>query len=140
MVNRFLQVFKVVEKGTIAAVIALIVVTVFLIINTIKLTIFSRKREISIMRLVGASNLTIKLPFVVEGMVLGMIGSIVPILLTIYGYSAIYDHFDGQLFSQLIKLIDPTPFVFQISLVIFVTGIIVGMFGSLRAVKKYLRV
>ena len=56
-------------------VIALILVTVFLIINTIKLTIFSRKREISIMRLVGASNFTIKTPFIIEGMVLGLFGS-----------------------------------------------------------------
>ena len=60
--------------------IALVVVTVFLIINTIKLTIFSRKREISIMRLVGASNFSIKTPFIVEGMFLGLIGSIIPVI------------------------------------------------------------
>ena len=140
MVNRFLSVFKAVEKGTVIAVIALVVVTVFLIINTIKLTIFSRKREISIMRLVGASNFTIKMPFVIEGMVLGILGSILPIILVIYGYFALYKHFDGQLYSPLIKLITPEPFVYIVSLIVLGIGIVVGMVGSYRAVRKYLKV
>ena len=140
MINKFLSAFKILEKGTILAVILLIVVTVFLIINTIKLTIFSRKREISIMRLVGASNFSIKMPFVIEGMVLGMIGSIIPILVVIYGYYAIYKHFGGQIFSPLIKLITPEPFIYVISLVVLVIGVVVGMIGSYQAVRKYLKV
>ena len=74
-----------------------------MIINTIKLTIFSRKREISIMRLVGASNLSIKGPFVIEGMVIGILGSIIPTGLILYGYPAFYNKFGGKLFSNLIK-------------------------------------
>ncbi len=140
MVNRFLQVFKVITKGTVIAVVALIIVTVFLIINTIKLTIFSRKREISIMRLVGASNFTIKMPFVIEGMVLGLVGSIIPILLIIYGYFAGYNHFDGQLYSPLIKLIKPEPFIYELSAIVLLIGVLVGMIGSYRAVRKYLKV
>ena len=140
MVENFLNVFRGIEKGTLIAVIALIVVTVFLIVNTIKLTIFSRKREISIMRLVGASNFTIKMPFVIEGMVLGLIGSIVPILIVIYGYFAFYKYFKGELFSPLIRLIQPEPFIYVVSLIVLVIGIIVGMFGSYRAVRKYLKV
>lgn len=139
-VNKLITTFKIVEKVTIASVIALILVTVFLIINTIKLTIFSRKREISIMRLVGASNFTIKMPFVIEGMVLGIIGSIIPIILTMYGYFAVYNHFDGQLFSPLLKLIKPEPFIYMTSGIILLIGIIVGMLGSYKAVKKYLKV
>lgn len=140
MINQFLSAFRAIEKGTILAVILLILVTVFLIINTIKLTIFSRKREISIMRLVGASNITIKMPFVVEGMVLGVIGSIIPILIVIYGYYAVYKHFGGQLFSPLIKLILPEPFVYIVSLAILGIGVIVGMIGSYQAVRKYLKI
>lgn len=140
MVDKLISAFNIVEKITIVAVIALIVVTIFLIINTIKLTIFSRKREISIMRLVGASNFTIKMPFVIEGMVLGLIGSIIPIILTMYGYLALYNHFNGQLFSPLIQLIEPEPFIYIVSLIVIVIGIIVGMLGSYRAVKKYLKV
>lgn len=140
MVNQFLSAFKIIEKGTIVAVILLILVNVFLIVNTIKLTIFSRKREISIMRLVGAGNLTIKMPFVIEGMILGAIGSIIPILIVIYGYYAIYRHFGGQLFSPLIRLITPEPFIYLVSLVILVIGILVGMIGSYQAVRKYLKI
>ena len=139
-VEKLLGAFRLVERITIAMVLVLLVVTVFLIINTIKLTIFSRKREISIMRLVGASNFTIKNPFVIEGLIIGAIGSIVPIILTIYGYIALYNHFDGQLFSSLFKLIKPEPFVYMISAVILVIGMVVGMIGSGRAVRKYLKI
>ena len=72
MVDNLIEAFEAAKKVSYGLVIALILVTVFLIINTIKLTIFSRKREISIMRLVGASNFTIKTPFIIEGMVLGL--------------------------------------------------------------------
>lgn len=140
MVQQLLGAFKLIEKIAIAIVIVLLIVTVFLIINTIKLTIFSRKREISIMRLVGASNFTIKNPFVIEGLIIGAIGSIIPIVVTIYGYIALYNHFSGQLFSPLFKLITPEPFVYTISGVILVIGMLVGMLGSARAVRKYLKI
>ena len=140
MINQFLSAFNVIEKATIIAVILLILVTVFLIVNTIKLTIFSRKREISIMRLVGASNFSIKMPFVVEGMVLGLIGSIIPIIIVIYGYYALYKHFGGQLFSPLIQLITPEPFIYIVSLIVMIIGILVGMIGSYKAVRKYLKI
>lgn len=140
MVESLISVFKAIQKASIVVVIALIVVTVFLIMNTIKLTIFSRKREISIMRLVGASNFSIKTPFVIEGMVLGMIGSVIPILIILYGYFAFYKKFDGQLFSPLIKLIQPEPFIYIASGIVLAIGMVVGMIGSYRAVKKYLKV
>ena len=140
MVEQLVTVFDVVEKISIGMVIALIVVTAFLIANTIKITIFSRKREIEIMRLVGASNINIKIPFIIEGLLLGILGSIIPIILTTYGYSALFTNFDGQLFSPFIKLIEPQPFIYQISGVLIIIGMLVGMFGSWRAVKKYLKI
>lgn len=140
MVEKMIDAFDLIEKVTIVVVLALILVNIFLIVNTIKLTIFSRKRAISIMRLVGASNFSIKYPFVVEGMVIGMIGSIVPILLIIYGYTYMYAYFDGYLFSKLIQLINPQPFVYIVSLVVLLTGIVVGMIGSSSAVRRYLKV
>ena len=140
MVEQLVTVFDTIRKGTVGIVIALIIVTAFLIANTIKITIMSRKREIEIMRLVGASNINIKLPFIFEGLFLGIFGSIIPIIITIYGYSALYNHFDGKIFSDFIKLIAPTPFVYFISILLVAIGIIVGMFGSSRAVKKYLKI
>ncbi len=140
MVEQLISVFDIVRKITIGMVVALIIVTAFLITNTIKITIFSRKREIEIMRLVGASNINIKIPFLFEGLFLGILGSIIPIAITIYGYVALYTHFNGQMFSPFIKLIEPQPFVYLVSAFLLVVGIIVGMYGSFRAVKKYLKV
>ena len=140
MVDKMVKAFSGIEKVTYGIVAALILVTVFLIINTIKLTISARRREIGIMRLVGASNITIKLPFIIEGMILGLFGSIVPVLLTTYGYLAFYKHFDGYLYSRLIQLIVPEPFIYQASLIVVGIGILVGMIGSASAVRKYLKI
>lgn len=140
MVEKLVSAFTSIKNVTYGVVIALIVVTVFLIVNTIKLTISARKREIGIMRLVGASNFTIKTPFIIEGMILGVLGSIIPVIFTTYGYMAFYKHFDGYLFSQLIVLIKPEPFIYTTSLMVIIIGILVGMIGSASAVKKYLKI
>lgn len=141
MVDKLVSAFATIKKITYIAVVALIVVTVFLIVNTIKLTIFSRKREIGIMRLVGASNFTIKNPFIVEGMILGVIGSILPICIIIFGYPVLYDRLGGHIFSPLIKMVEPTTrFLYNSALLVLIIGIIVGMIGSARAVRKYLKV
>ncbi len=141
MIDQLITVFSAIEKISIGAVLALILVTAFLIANTIKLAIFSRKTEIEIMRLVGASNISIKIPFVIEGSFIGMIGSIIPIILTIYGYSALYNYFQGELFgTSLARLIEPYPFIYIVSALLMGIGMLVGMFGSLSAVKKHLKI
>ncbi len=140
MVEQVISVFDIVQKIVVVVVIALIVVTSFLISNTIKLTIFSRRNEIEIMRLVGASNITIKLPFLFEGFIIGLIGSIIPVCITIYGYVILYSRLHGKLFSNMIMLIKPYPFVFWVSLIVVAIGALVGMYGSIKAVRKYLKV
>ena len=140
MVEQLVEVFKLVRNICIGIVVALILVTAFLIANTIKITIYSRRREIEIMRLVGASNTNIKIPFIFEGLFLGILGSIIPVLATMYTYSILYDKFGGKLFSELIQLVEPTPFIYEVSGILILIGILVGMFGSWRAVKKYLKI
>lgn len=141
IVHQMIVVFNVVKKICIVAVAALVLVTAFLIANTIKLAIYSRRREIEIMRLVGASNTSIKVPFILEGLFIGIIGSIIPILVTIFGYSTLYDFFGGKLFSSaLAALIAPMPFVYNISGILVLIGILVGMIGSYQAVRKYLKI
>lgn len=139
-VDRVVGIFDTVKKITLFIVVALILVTSFLINNTIKLTIFSRRSEIEIMRLVGTSNYAIKLPFIFEGLFLGLIGSIIPIILTIYGYIIAYSRLDGHLFSKVISLVKPFSFVLYVSLVLVIIGSIVGVIGSYKAVRKYLKV
>lgn len=140
LVEQMVETFQLVEKVSYIAVVALILVTIFLIINTIKLTIFSRKKEISIMRLVGASNFSIKNPFVIEGLFLGFLGAVLPVAVVIYGYYALYNKLGGKIFSSIIKLVDPYPFVFVVSGIIVIVGMLVGMIGSYRAVRRYLKV
>lgn len=140
MVDSMISIFKIVKNILIVIVIALVVVTAFLIVNTIKITIFSRQEEIEIKRLVGASNISIKQPFVIEGLIIGMLGSIIPMIVTIYGYSYLYDKTGGKMFSQFIKLVKPFPFSIYVSLILLAIGVLVGMYGSNRAVRKYLKI
>ncbi len=140
-IESIITIFGVIEKICIGGVVALVLVTAFLIANTIKLAIFSRKTEIEIMRLVGASNLSIKIPFIIEGSFIGVFGSIIPIILMSYGYNAFYNYLGGELFSSSLgKLVEPYPFILWSSLLLLLIGLLVGMFGSYRAVKKYLKI
>ena len=140
MVENIISIFDVLSYGALGIVIALVLVTAFLIANTIKLTIFSRKTEIEIMRLVGASNIAIKLPFVFEGFILGTLGSIIPVILSIYGYVVLYDQTGGYISTKIITLSQPFPLVFLISGFLVIIGALVGMFGSWKAVRKYLKI
>ena len=140
-IESVITIFGVVEKVCIGGVVALILVTAFLIANTIKLAIFSRKTEIEIMRLVGASNMAIKIPFIIEGSFIGIIGSIIPIVLMCYGYTTLYNYLGGELFSSSLgKLVTPLPFIIYSSGLLLIIGLLVGMFGSYRAVRKYLKI
>jgi len=140
LVEQLVSVFDVIKNISYGVVIALIIVTAFLISNTIKITIFSRKREIEIMRLVGASNLNIKIPFIFEGLFLGILGSIIPVIITIIGYESLYETISGRGVPVFIELIVPLPFTYFISLILLLIGVLVGMFGSWRAVKKHLKI
>ena len=140
MVESLLSMFNNIEKIMLIAMIALLLVTLFLIGNTIKITIFSRKREIEIMRLVGASNFSIKQPFVIEGFCLGLLGSIIPVATVLYGYSSLYKHFNGEMFSQFFELIPPEPFIYIIAGIVLLLGCLVGMIGSYNSVRKYLKI
>ena len=140
MVEDLVSVFDVVKKITYIVVIGLIIVTAFLISNTIKITIQTRKRQIEIMRLVGASNSYIKLPFFFEGILLGAFGSIVPIFLCCYVYMYLYDRMNGQLFTPIIKLVNPDLIIFNIILFVISIGVLVGAIGSYRAVRRYLKI
>ena len=140
MVDRMVSVFDVIKKGCWVIVIALVVVTIFLITNTIKITIFSRRNEINIMRLVGTSNTVIKLPFIFEGLLLGIFGSLIPVILTIFGYTYFYESMGGVILSNLVELTKPNLIIYNTSLALLIIGGTVGMFASARAVRKYLKI
>lgn len=115
------------------------ILALFLIANAIKLTIYARRDEIAIMRHVGAENWFIKVPFVLEGILIGIIGSIIPSLVIWYGYQFIYQACEGRLVSSIFTLLSPNPFSIQIIVIMGVFGAIVGMIGSLFTTQKYLK-
>lgn len=142
-VNDLIKVFSAVKKITIGLVVGLILVTAFLINNTIKITIFSRKREIDIMRLVGTSNTVIKLPFFIEGFFIGFIGSLVPVLITIFGYSYAYNALNTVNLSNIMNiltLVSPGEVIYKVSLLLILIGTVIGAFSSVKAVRKYLTI
>lgn len=140
VVEKMVPTFNIIQKVTLAIIVGLICVTIFLICNTIKLTIFARKNEIEIMRLVGTSNFVIKLPFVIEGLFLGIIGSIIPVIATIWGYIIAYDKLEGYFLTNFIKMIEPLPFSLYVSGILVIIGAIVGMFGSYTTVRRHLKI
>ena len=120
-------------------VIGLTLLAIFLIQNTIKLTISARKDEITIMRNVGATNSFIRSPFVIEGIIIGVLGSIIPIALTVWGYTTLYQQSGGILVSNMFKLVKPNPYIFYLAGILLGIGVVVGFVGSLLSVNRYLR-
>ena len=140
MVEELVKIFDIVKKIMIIVVVALVIVTAFLISNTIKISINSRKRQIEIMRLVGASNTYIKLPFFFEGIILGILGSILPVIGVSYGYIYLYNKMNGILFTEVITLINPDKIFLSLILITSSIGIVVGAIGSARAVRRHLKI
>lgn len=124
----------------IVLIIGLVLTAIFLISNTIKLTIMARSEEIGIMKLVGATNAFIRLPFFIEGFLLGVLGSIIPIITISVGYAYIYNIVVGQTTFPFVQLIPINPFLWQLSLVIVLIGAVIGMWGSGMSVRKFLKV
>ncbi|MEG2708604.1 MAG: FtsX-like permease family protein, partial [Vagococcus sp.] len=126
--------------GSIGAVF-LIAVAIFLISNTIRITIISRKREIQIMRLVGARNGFIRWPFFLEGAFIGVLGSIVPVLLISFGYSQVYYFFTKSMIaSASYELVSPTSLVLQLNGLLLVIGVVIGSFGSVLSMRRFLKI
>lgn len=140
MVEELVHIFDIVKKIMLAVVIGLIVVTAFLIANTIKITVSSRKRQIEIMRLVGASNAYIKLPFFFEGTILGFLGSLIPVFIMSFGYIFLYDKLNGILFTEIITLVRPDTILLELTGVLILIGVAVGAAGSYLAVRRYLKI
>lgn len=122
-----------------AAVAALVLLGVFLIRNTVKMAIDMRQNEIGIMRTVGAYNFYISTPFIIEGMVMGFWGALIPAVLVDTAYVFFYQSFHGALVSELFTLYPPMPFLFWLTLADFALGLLLGAFGSWMAVRRSIR-
>jgi cell division transport system permease protein len=137
------QLFNVVEIARnigVVLVLGLLFTAMFLISNTIKITIMARRHEIEIMRLVGATNSFIRWPFFLEGLWLGILGAVVPIIIIGFGYSYLYDYASPKITIRFIELLPLSPFIYQIAAILLLLGGLIGIWGSLMSVRKFLKI
>jgi len=139
VISKFAYWVKIVSGFLIAL---LVVISVFIISNTIKLTVFARRKEISIMKYIGATDWFIRWPFIVEGVIIGLIGALIAFALTSYGYGALEVKYSGELTRLslgFLKLIKPGQISFAMVVLYVFLGGTVGAVGSIISMRKYLR-
>lgn len=116
----------------------LAVMSMFLISNTIRVTILARRREIGIMKLVGATNTFIRWPFFVEGTLIGLIGSIITVAILFAGYSRLAATVGSDFTLQMSLL--PVSDLWQWGGLLIVLGVLIGMWGTTLSIRKFLKV
>lgn len=141
-VNTLINIANVVKIGTVALLILLIMISIFIIANTIKLTVHARRKEISIMKYVGATNGFIRWPFIVEGMIIGVLASALSIIIIGIAYTLMAEQLVNIPFMKVINL-SLLSFSDMFNSIIFVymsLGIGIGALGSVISMRKYLKV
>lgn len=141
-VNKLSKVAEWIRNVTIIILTILIVISFFIISNTIKLTVYARRKEISIMKYVGATNGFIRVPFIIEGVIIGLMAGIISILFIGGGYNLITNKIMGNSIIQKldVDILSFTNIAGQVVLVYLILGIGIGIIGSLISMKKYLDV
>lgn len=135
------QIFKLTEViriGGIALIAFLAGATLFIISNTIRLTVFARRKEIGIMKYVGATNWFIRWPFLIEGMLLGFIGAAIATACVWEFYHFILIEVENSL--AFLPLVPMVPFFYNLAAMLFGVGIVVGAIGSTISLKQYMKV
>jgi cell division transport system permease protein len=135
--SRILEVSRAIEVITLIAVVILLAAATLLIANTIRLSIFSRRREIEVMKLVGATNWFVRGPFMLEGLICGLVGSLVAVVLLLLGKEIALPAILGD--------IDDDPQVKAVAfyvnaLIVVGVGLLLGAFGSGLTIRRFLRV
>lgn len=136
LINKIASFTKAIRWVGVVLFIILVGVSLFLIINTIKLTVFSRRREVGIMKFVGATDWFIRWPFIIEGVIIGLLGAILSNIVLYSSYSVLFSVISKQLITM--TLVAPS-YVLTVMLGEFIIGgILIGAFGSFIALRKFL--
>lgn len=139
IIDQLYKIAQIIRISGIMLILFLAGAELFIISNTIRLTVFARRREIQIMKYVGATNGFIRWPFLFEGMIIGFIGSSIASLILWLGYNVILDEIAeaGLVFIPLISL---WPFMMYVVLILMAAGILIGGSGSAISLRKYMKV
>ena len=138
--NGFITLRNVASLVSIALVAVLLLVSLFIMSNTIKLTTFDRREEIAIMKMVGATNGFIRWPFVFEGLLLGLLGAVAAFLLQWLLYAAMCRGIAASDTLQLLRIVPFTRIWKVVAIVFGATGLLVGVGGSTMAIRRFLKV
>ena len=136
----FVMIRNVVSVVSLVLIVMLVFVSFFIMSNTIKLATFGRREEIAIMKMVGATNGFIRLPFVIEGLVLGMMGGSIAFLAEWGLYNLVTGRLVGSLTGAFLNVIPFRNYALQVFVVFMGIGILVGVFGGVNAIRNYLKV
>lgn len=141
IIDKLMVVANYIRVGGITVIGVLIFVSIFIISNTIKLTVTSRKREIGIMKYVGATNAYIRGPFILEGVFFGLIGAIFSIIIVYFGYGYFFQAVNEKLYSMISIILVPPVAIFEdITIIFLAIGAGIGALGSLISMKRFLNV
>lgn len=141
IIDKLMVVANYIRFGGIVLIGILVLVSVFIISNTIKITVASRKREINIMKYVGATNGYIRGPFIIEGILFGLIGAVFSILLINYGYEYFFKSVSDKLYVLLtVYLVPPSLLIKDITIMFTAIGVGIGALGSIVSLKRFLNV
>ena len=138
--NGFITVRNIVTVISLVLVAVLVLVSFFIMSNTIKLATYSRQDEIAIMRMVGATNGFIRLPFVVEGLVLGILGA----LIAFFAEWGLYELVTGKVMETIagtfVKVVPFSELALPVLLIFLAIGVVIGGVGGVNAIRNYLKV
>ena len=138
--NAFISIRNIVSVVSLILIVILAFVSVFIMTNTIKLATYGRREEIAIQKMVGATNHFIRMPFIIEGLTLGLLGGILAYFAELGLYAGLTRRLMESLANSFITIV-PFSRVSTTVLVAFVaSGVLVGVFGSLNAIRNYLKV
>ena len=138
VVEHLFQLTRVLRIGGILLIVLLAIATLFIISNTIRITVFARRREVNIMKYVGATDWFIRWPFLLEGMLMGFVGAVIASLILVQGYNAIQAKIYGTL--AFFPMLPSWPTMGYLSAGLICVGTLIGALGSSISLRKFLDV
>ena len=138
---KLLNATYVMRMSSVVIILILLFISIFIIANTIKLTLYARRREIGIMKYVGATDWFVRMPFIIEGIVVGMIGAVVSTVILGAGYYYCSGLVKNQMIGFMsISLIPFNQIIVSMVILLIIVGVVIGAVGSLISVRKFIKV
>ena len=137
IVEKMMALSRWVRTAGLVTMVLLGIAAIFLIATTIRLSVYARRKEISIMKFLGATNLFVQLPFILEGMMLGLIGSLLAVAIVYFGYISLIDKI--QLSLPFVRLITDRALIKPLMELLLLTGLLIGATGSLISMRRFLK-